>query len=73
MGLSLQSIDKIVGRDPHLKEIKPVMPSIYIVKIGASRFDPMPSAFSLTGGLVVSLFNRLFYQALQTVGRGETQ
>ncbi len=48
--------------------------SIYLVKIAVGQFDLGPAAaFSLIYFLIILLFTWLFYQALQNVGKGETQ
>jgi len=46
--------------------------SIYLVKIALLQFDLGPgAAFSLIYFLIVLLFSFIFYQVLQTVGKGE--
>ncbi|MBU1002595.1 MAG: sugar ABC transporter permease [Proteobacteria bacterium] len=46
--------------------------SIYLVKVAVGQFDLGPAAaFSLIYFLIVLLFCFLFYQALQSVGKGE--
>ncbi|BBD09230.1 carbohydrate ABC transporter permease [Desulfovibrio ferrophilus] len=47
--------------------------SIYLVKVAVGQFDLGPAAaFSLIYFLIVLLFCFLFYQALQSVGKGES-
>jgi len=47
--------------------------SIYLVKIAVGQFDLGPAAaFSLIYFVIILLFSWLFYQALQNVGKGET-
>jgi len=48
--------------------------SIYLVKVAVGQFDLGPAAaFSLVYFLIILLFSWLFYQVLQTVGKGEKQ
>ena len=48
--------------------------SIYLVKVAVGQFDLGPAAaFSLIYFLIILLFCWLFYQVLQSVGKGDTQ